>query len=214
MKTSFTSAPAVSGPSGVVTELFARLALITAGGLLLAAIIFYTVPRPRLSAWRGDGPKTVATVGFNDQINVWEGWEKRIENPQEVMQLKLFDRATRQVYPMRDDVYLRGTAVAWYSHNHWRRALPPPNSSPPGVECSSTFGSKRCDWRTAALTAPYWPAIRRFRIGPPVVQNDLPWNRIWIATNLFYIWPLIDPIEQQQYYLFDPHSGVDQRNPA
>ncbi len=46
------------------------------------------------------------------------------------MQLKLLDPATGQVYPMRDDVYLRGSVVTWYSQNHWRRTPPPNNSGP------------------------------------------------------------------------------------
>ena len=44
----FDSATPVSGRAGIVPELFARLFLIVAGGLLLSTAIFYTVPRPRI----------------------------------------------------------------------------------------------------------------------------------------------------------------------
>ena len=95
MKSSFTSAPAGSGRSGVVTELFARLALIGAGAHAPGGeSCSIRCPVPGI-AWRGEPRKTIATVGFNDQITLG-GLGETIESPQEVMQLKLVDPATRR----------------------------------------------------------------------------------------------------------------------
>ena len=162
MHSRFSSEPAGTGRSGVVGELFARLALVSLGALLLAAIIFSTVPRPQLSAWRGDSGKTISVVGFTDQITL--GWlGDTLESPQEVMQLRLVDPANGHVYPMREDaVYLRGSVVAWYSQNHWRRD-PPPNNPPYGLDARPGIVQGRVG-RTAEASAV-------FRLGPPVVQQ-------------------------------------------
>ncbi|MGA2256637.1 MAG: transglutaminaseTgpA domain-containing protein, partial [Thermoguttaceae bacterium] len=191
VKSSFTSAPAGTGRSGVVTELFARLALIGVGALLLAAIIFSTVPRFRLSAWRGEGRKTLATVGFNSQIMLG-GLGETLESPEEVMQLKLVDPATGQVYPMRDDVYLRGSEVAWYSQNQWRRT-PPPNSPEPDPQPLSE--NSLSDPFTANKSSD-----SAFQIGPPVVQQ-ITMEPFLDRDDVFYIWPLIEPVGRKVYYV-------------
>ena len=210
----FTSAPAGNGRSGVVAELFARLALIGLGALFLAAILFSTVPRPRLSAWRGEARRTITTVGFNDQITLG-GLGETIENPQEVMQLKLLDPATGQVYPMRDEVYLRGSVVTWYSQNHWHRTPPPNNSGPVRQPQPENSQPKRVGAGKKASD----PA---FRIGPPVVQQ-ITMEPYLDKDDLFYIWPLVEPVRDENWpileeigsnLLYDPSSGRLMRKPS
>ncbi|MEI8372096.1 MAG: DUF3488 and transglutaminase-like domain-containing protein [Planctomycetota bacterium] len=192
MKSKFTSMPSGSGRSGVVAELFARLALIVVGALFLATVIFCAVPRPRLSAWRGEARKTLATVGFNDQIALG-GLGETIESRQEVMQLKLVDPATRQVDPMREEVYLRGSVVTWYSQNHWRRT-PPPNSSPTGNATEGVLYRRVADKKASGSA---------FCIGPPVVQQ-ITMEPYLDRDDLFYLWPLVEPVGD---LLYDPPSG-------
>ena len=202
MKASFTSAPAGTGRSGVVAELFARLTLIVIGALLLAAIIFSTVPRPRLAAWRRDSRKILATVGFNDQITLG-GLGETIESREEVMQLKLVDPATHQVYPMRDEVYLRGSVVTWYAQNHWRRTPPANNSE-----------TDRQSWWENLPSQYFGAAARRngeaFRIGPPVVQQ-ITMEPYPDRDDLFYIWPLVEPVGDDLIYA--PSMGRLARRP-
>ena len=90
------------------------------------------------------------------------------------MQLKLVDPATRQVYPMRDDVYLRGSVVTWYSQNHWRRD-PPPNSSEQIAERG------RRTRRPIASARATSEAMRHSASALPWCSR-LPWNPTWIAT--------------------------------
>jgi hypothetical protein len=183
VKSSFTSAPAGGGRAGVVLELFARLTLTALGASLLAAIIFSTVPRPRLPAWRGGGgPKTVATVGFNDHITLG-GLGDTIESRQEVMQLKLLDPATREIYPMRDDVYLRGSMVTSYSQNRWRREPP---TSPRGLQPDPQLSP---DASPENLLEGKNVSNGAFRIGPPVIQ-EITTEPYLEPEDIFYIWPL------------------------
>jgi protein-glutamine gamma-glutamyltransferase len=182
--TRFTSDPSGSSRSGVVAELFARLALVGLAVLLLAGIIFYAAPRYRLSAWRGDSSQVLSTVGFNDQITLG-GLGTTIESRQEVMQLKLFDKATREVYPLRDEeVYLRGSAVRWYSQGNWRREAPPHMTEGPNAISS---GSDTARDGSA------------HRLGPPVVQQ-ITTEPYLERDDLFYIWPLIEPVQKSMLY--------------
>jgi protein-glutamine gamma-glutamyltransferase len=199
----FTSAPAGSGRSGVVRELFARLGLIAFGALLLGGIIFYTTPRVRLSAWRGEGRRALSTVGFNDQISLG-GLGETIENPEEVMQLKLFDKATGEVYPLRSEVYLRGSIAAWYSQGNWRRG-PPPNSVEADADEAARSRKRHAEaafrrgenWRQARMEEETNDKV--FRIGPPVVQH-IAMEPYLEHDDLFFIWPLIEPIHQNSIY--------------
>jgi hypothetical protein len=192
MKSSFTSAPAGTGRSGVVTELFARVALIAVGALFLAAVIFSTVPRPRRSAWHGDPGRTVATVGFSDQIALG-GLGETIESQQEVMQLKLVDPATRQVYPLRDaEVYLRGSVVTWYAQNHWRRTPPPSNDE-------SGSPSRPENPQPEHVSAGKKAGNGAYDVGPAVVQQ-IAMEPDLDRDDLFYIWPLVEPVGKDLHY--------------
>jgi len=192
VNSTFTSAPVGTSRSGVVVELFARLAFIGAGALLLAAIFFSMVPRFRFSAWRREGPKPVATVGFNTQITLGRLGET-LESPEEVMQLKLVDKANNQVYSMHDEaVYLRGSEVAWYSENRWRRAPKmSPGRDPQSFAADPSPGPSAADDKIDAAT---------FQIGPPVAQQ-ITMEPYLDSDDVFYIWPLIRPVGKQVRYV-------------
>jgi len=193
LKPGLTSAPVGTSRSGVVTELFVRLALIGLGAVVLAAIIFSMVPRTRFSAWRRGGRPPVATVGFNAQITLG-GLGQTIESPEEVMQLKLIDPATDQVYPMSDDVYLRGSEAIWYSQNRWRRTPPPTNwerdaPSPP-EDLPSDLVAAAIDKKNDT----------DFQLGRPVVQQ-ITMEPYLDRDDIFYIWPLIEPVAKRLHYV-------------
>ena len=199
---SFTSAPAGSGRSGVVAELFARLALIAVGALFLAGVIFSTVPRPQLPAWRGDSRKTIATVGFNDQITLG-GLGETIENPQEVMQLKLVDPATR---PGLSDA--RRRLLAGFG-GHLVLAEPlatRATAERPGADPASPLPQDRA-WRRNRLSGQRMhesaPRCRLFEVGPPVVQQ-ITMEPYLDRDDLFYIWPLMEPVSDTQTLLYMP----------
>ena len=214
MKSSFSSAAAGTGRSGVVSELFARLALIGLGTLLLAGILFSTVPRPQRLAWRRDSMQIIATVGFDDHITLGKLGET-IENPQEVMQLQLVDRATQQVYPMRDDVYLRGSVVTWYSQNHWRRVPPPNNLGTDAVAADRRMRPRiahgRKENRLPEPTGRHESAGSAvYQVGPPVEQR-ITLEPYLDRDDLFYIWPLLEPVGPALFY--SPATGRLMRRP-
>jgi transglutaminase-like putative cysteine protease len=191
MPSSFAGAPAGTTRSGVVSELFARLAILCVGALLLAGVIFSTVPRPHLSAWHGEGTKSITTVGFDDKITLGTLGEA-IENPQEVMQLKLVDPATNSDYSMRDDVYLRGSVVNWYSQNHWRFVL-------------SSSDSQGITQLPSDRSTPVWVDDEQdssdsdFQLGPPLVQQ-ITLEPYLDRKDVFYIWPLMGPLDEGLRY--------------
>jgi hypothetical protein len=116
-------------------------------------------------------PGETRHAGFNDQITLG-GLFDIILSRQKVMRLKLLDKNTKEVYPMRDDIYLRGSAVAWYSQNHWRRDLPP----------EAILGA------VAGPLAP--PVVQRITMEPNLDRDDM-----------FYVWPLIEPVDRRLVFI-------------
>ena len=96
------------------------------GGLFLATVIFYAVPRPRIPSFRGrDTHRSLSIVGFNDKI-LLGSLSDTIESREEVMRVQFLDARTRQPCPVRTaEVYLRGAEVNWYFQNEWFRTPPP-----------------------------------------------------------------------------------------
>ena len=168
MQANFSSVPTGTRPVGSGRRVVRPAGADRRRRMFLAAVMFYTVPRPRRPAWHGDSGKTIATVGFNDQIELG-GMGETMEDPQEVLQLKLVDQATGEVDPMRDDVYLRGSVVTWYSQNHWRRE-PPPNSPESHLRRGSrtNCGRMRRRVRSSGSALPWC--------------RTLPWSPTWIAS--------------------------------
>ena len=152
----FTSLPCGGERIGIVPELFGRLSLIIAGGLLLATVIFYTAPRPRIPSFRGDSNRKVSVVGFNDKIELG-GLGDMVESREEVMRVRLQDPSTRHAYQLQiPEIYLRGTAVNWYSDsgNHWHR-LPPSAYNERARQLAQVgIGWRSANlWRRAAVAA-------------------------------------------------------------
>ena len=118
------------------------------------------------------------------------------------MQLKLVDPTTHQVYPMRDDVYLRGSVVTWYAQNHWRRIPPPQN-----------LGTNPPSWSEESLPesgSAHEEAV--FRIGSPVVQQITMEPYLGPRRSLF-IWPLLEESVGDDL-LYSPPTGRLARRPS
>ncbi len=184
----FFSLPSGGERAGIVPELFGRLTLIIAGGLLLATVIFYTAPRPRIRSWPGDTNRKISVVGFNENISLG-GLGNMIESREEVMKVRLLDAATSQPYPLQSsEIYLRGTAVNWYSRNQWHRL-------PPSAYREGQAVTLELDGRSINGGGP--PSSENneaLRIGAPVVQR-ITVEPNFERTDLFFIWPLIDKVD-------------------
>ncbi len=194
----FTSVSPGGERAGIVPEFFGRLSLIIAGGLLLATVIFYAAPRPRIPSFRGDTNRKISVVGFNDAIQLG-GLGAMIESREEVMRVRLLDPSTRQPYQLQSgEIYIRGTAVNWYSGNQWHRLSP-------AAYKEGQIVTKELDDQSIDGGGP--PASENneaLRIGSPVLQKTTV-EPNFERTDLFFIWPLIDRVNLGQLQ-YEPQS--------
>ena len=116
----FSGSCAGSSRSGIVGELFRRLATLGLGTLLLAALIFFIVPRPGRAAWRGAMLFPKSLVGFSDKITLGQLGEI-LESHEEVMRVQLTDPQDGRPYPPQSLLYLRGTVLTHYARGQWSR---------------------------------------------------------------------------------------------
>ncbi len=109
-----------AGPAhaGIGPELCARLAGIGAGTVVLALLVFLTVPR----FGRGDWPGALITphrvVGFDDEVTLGALGEI-IESRQQVMRVELLEPDRTAHYPVRGELYLRGAVLTRYEAGRW-----------------------------------------------------------------------------------------------
>jgi len=183
--------------SGIVAEFFGRLTLTIAGALILATVIFYSVPRPKIPSWPGDSKRTLSVVGYEGKITLGR-LGTTIESREEVMRVRLLDDKTREPFPMRSpEIYLRGSVVTWYSQNQWRHEVPVGYREQQRRLPDSDDGS---DADAPNEDDPV------FRIGPPVIQRTT-LEPYLDRFDLVYLWPLIEPVdEQHQPILYEPGS--------
>jgi hypothetical protein len=195
----FTSVPSGGERAGIVPELFARLSLIIVGGLLLATVIFYTAPRPRIPSFRGDSSRKISVVGFNDKIELG-GLGEMMESREEVMRVRLLDASTRQPYQLQTpEIYIRGTAVNWYSQNQWHHL--PPSAYREGQQIVTLELDGQAVWGGGPPSSENQPDLR---IGKPVVQKTTV-EPYFERTDLFFIWPLVERVNMGRLQ-YEPQS--------
>ena len=120
----FTS-PGGVGTGGVGWELWFRMVGMTGWTLLLAALVFVTVPRmgfqlPLLVHLnRGsEGLSVHRSVGFDDNVRLGSlGYV--IEDPDKVLSVQFLDQATGDPYPVNGEIYLRGAVLTRYKNGNW-----------------------------------------------------------------------------------------------
>ncbi len=166
----FTATPGGNAQAGLGTEFLIRMAFIALGGMLLMLIIFIAVPRPKGRAFRGSATQAQPVVGFNQSIALGQLGEL-LESRQEVLQLKLYtDSAEKNLYPLREDVYLRGATVVTYNNGEWSREQPPATES-------------FFDFRLLQSVA----------LPKEVVVQDVTMDPDIGGRDLFYIYPIVEP---------------------
>ena len=198
----FTSSPSGGERVGIVPEFFGRLSLIIVGGLLLATVIFYAAPRPRIPSFPGGSNRPISVVGFNDNIELG-GLGEMVESREEVMRVRLQDPSTRQPYPLLNhEIYLRGTAVNWYSgypKNQWHRLAP--SAYREGQQIVTLELDGLAVW---GGSPPSSENNADLRLGSPVVQRSTVEPNLG-RTDLFFIWPLIERVERRRLQ-YEPQS--------
>ncbi|MCS7236987.1 MAG: DUF3488 and transglutaminase-like domain-containing protein [Thermoguttaceae bacterium] len=140
-----------------------RLVLLTT--LIVTVALFFLMPRPRGHGFLGFSRMPVRSVGFTDRVRLGE-LGRIIENPQEVLRLRLEERSSGERYKTQGPLYLRGAILTQYSRGQW---------SHPGI------------WAPASL----WPLSP----GGSLAQEGLVRQDILIEPldrpELFCIWPIV-----------------------
>ena len=204
-ESAFSDAAAGSSHAGLVGELLRRLAMVGAGTLVLATVIFLAVPRLAGSAFRGamfGPPKSV--IGFSDTVELGQLGEV-LESREEVMRVKLSQPALHggnpRPYPVQPDIYLRGAILTCYGNGKWNhcpgKALKQP-ISPPAAGADAADGDAADAANEEAVPPPQTSGV------PP---SNCIWQQITVEpldrNELFCIWPLLLDDSQQGKVFFE-----------
>ena len=103
----FTSEISNTLRTGLVFELLLRLSFMGVGSMLLALVVFISVPRLGKSAWTGSEAFEKQIVGFDDQITLGE-LGTLLESRDDVMQVRLIFKDRDRPVPPLESLYLRG----------------------------------------------------------------------------------------------------------
>ena len=181
-KDAFAGSSDLGSRPGMIRELIWRLAMTGVGTLVLAAVIFCTVPRLGRAAWRASPAAQRSIIGFNDTITLGQ-LGSVLESRQHVMWVELTNRATGKPYPAQPHLYLRGVALAHYQDGSWR----------------SNVASRR----EHGLHAPDDANVpARVAPGPPGAPPSIVVQKITIdpldRNELFCVWPPITNPQDQR----------------
>jgi hypothetical protein len=106
---------------GSARGLWRTAAVLAIGAFLLAPPLFALVPRTdRTLGWYPSGLMGQNLVGFSDVVRLGELGEM-VENPTEVMRVRLTERPTGRPIQLQDDLLLRGMALPHYEGGRWNR---------------------------------------------------------------------------------------------
>jgi len=119
----FVCLPGGESHAGLGRELFGRLGRMALHTLILTIVLFFVVPRLGQTTWCGavGNPRTL--VGYSDTVKLGELGEV-IENRDDVMRVRFFDRAHNDPRPIHGEIYLQGAILMTYDKGHWQAGLP------------------------------------------------------------------------------------------
>lgn len=103
-------------------EFSRRMSGIVFGTIALSVFFFCAVPRAGHSNWSAATLVGERTVGFTSEINLTRGGEI-VEDPKEVMQVRLFDARTQEPYQLTGELYMRGMSLGRYAGGRWEQGI-------------------------------------------------------------------------------------------
>ncbi len=115
----FASAGSVSAGTGLVGELWLRLARMVVMIVILTTVVFLTLPRVGTGGWRQGSAAPLRSVGFSDEVTLGSLGHV-VENPQEVMRVRFVNHGDDSLYPVLGEIYLRGALLTDYQNGRWR----------------------------------------------------------------------------------------------
>ncbi|MEA1952019.1 MAG: DUF3488 domain-containing protein, partial [Planctomycetota bacterium] len=99
-------------------ELFARVAMLGLGTLMLTAVAFFTLPRLGQPAWRAQNVTPRRSVGYSNEVELGE-LGLIIENPEEVMRVQFADPDSGAKVQVDGEIYLQGAVLTAYKNGFW-----------------------------------------------------------------------------------------------
>jgi transglutaminase-like putative cysteine protease len=116
------AAPSEQASSGISRELFYRLGRLGFATLALTVVIFLAMPRFARTMNPLRTRSSDQMVGFSSQVTLGS-LGQIIENPAQVMELKLTDWKTREPIVLAEAPLVRGTTLTSYRQGQWRRDM-------------------------------------------------------------------------------------------
>jgi transglutaminase-like putative cysteine protease len=179
------SSPAV-GRIALGWESCIRVLWMGLATLALTALVFFTVPRFGQGAWRGMRHGLRSSVGFSDTVRLGD-LGLVLQNPQQVLQLSLYEDASGEPFQVEQDLYVRGALLTHYQDRQWTLAL------------RREVSLGRLERLLRASLA--GPLVRQKIVIEPMDGDDL-----------FCLWPFL-PVDQDSRLVFDPRKERLSRPP-
>lgn len=170
---SFTSSP--GGRAGLGSELVLRMVRMTVAVALIAAVVFFCMPRLGSGSWRQATRAPLTSVGFNDKVTLGE-LGRVIEDAHEVMRVRLFEQDSKDPYRVNGPLYLRGAVLNQYEQGRW--------------SYRTDNSRRRVMWLPRAVPTPGQRLVRQEITIEPMDRDELfgvwPYNRVQFDRRLIF----------------------------
>jgi transglutaminase-like putative cysteine protease len=117
-KPEFSGTRAGSIDVGLGRELYFRITGLGMRTIGVTLVLFIFLPRFGQLGWISAIMQSKQTVGFNDKVNLGE-FGQIIENPDEVMRIRFYDKSSNTPYRVHGAIYLCGAVLMDYSRGQW-----------------------------------------------------------------------------------------------
>jgi transglutaminase-like putative cysteine protease len=167
---------AAASGAAIGRDFFFRLAWVGLATLLFSAVVFFAVPRPGQTNWRGVTPAPKRLVGYSGRVRLGE-LGQIIQSTDEVARISFSDLDTGQPYRVSGEVYLHGTAMTHYRNGEW--------------EVRGGYGNRGKE----VLEATDAPT-------PPGLVNQMITMEPLDREEVFCVWPFI-ALQANEHLIFD-----------
>ena len=109
-------------------DLFRQVFRMGISTLFLTMLVFFMMPRLGRPAWRSNLLTGAQSVGFTDHIELGE-LGTAVNDPTEVLRVKLIDPKNPTREPIKSEIYLHGTTLTRYNDRNWYQVQESPRDA-------------------------------------------------------------------------------------